>query len=299
MQFKKGSLKESCCCSVQWRSHSTAAPQSVLYTVLSAACTMDGVPSLLVDALEQLQEKEVKRFKWTLTHDIPEGFCCIPRGQLEKRDIMDMVDLMVDIYEEEGAVRITLHVLQKINQNNVAKWLEQQRENAMTCTPKGRHESCSSADLVKGVQGKLKSRLRKKYELVLGGCGLTCDCCQKLTSVVLSGTSKLIELNLSNNDLQDAGVTLFCAGLGDPQCTLEKLSLSLCGVRDDGCVQLSSALHSNPSHLRELDLSFNYPGEPALDLLSKIQTDPSFRLQTLLVDYNGVSRNKQRLLKYA
>uniref|UniRef100_A0ABZ3NPP2 Uncharacterized protein n=1 Tax=Gadus morhua TaxID=8049 RepID=A0ABZ3NPP2_GADMO len=36
--------------------------------------------------------------------------------------------------------------------------------------------------------------------------------------------------------------------------------LSCCLITQEGCASLASALSSNPSHLRELDLSYNHPG---------------------------------------
>jgi len=39
-------------------------------------------------------------------------------------------------------------------------------------------------------------------------------------------------------------------------------------VTEEGCAALASALSSNPSHLRELDLSYNHPGESGVKLLS-------------------------------
>uniref|UniRef100_A0A8C8ME66 Uncharacterized protein n=1 Tax=Oncorhynchus tshawytscha TaxID=74940 RepID=A0A8C8ME66_ONCTS len=50
----------------------------------------------------------------------------------------------------------------------------------------------------------------------------------------------------------------------NPNCKLEILRLSFCGVTEEDCNYLASALRSNPSHLRELDLSFNHPGESGL-----------------------------------
>jgi len=45
--------------------------------------------------------------------------------------------------------------------------------------------------------------------------------------------------------------------------------LRKCGVTDEGCAALASALRSNPSHLRELDLSWNELGDSGvLELLS-------------------------------
>uniref|UniRef100_A0A3B4YUL9 NACHT LRR and PYD domain-containing protein n=1 Tax=Seriola lalandi dorsalis TaxID=1841481 RepID=A0A3B4YUL9_SERLL len=45
-------------------------------------------------------------------------------------------------------------------------------------------------------------------------------------------------------------------------------SLSGCLVTEEGCASLASALSSNPSHLRELDLSYNHPGDTGVKLLS-------------------------------
>ncbi len=40
-------------------------------------------------------------------------------------------------------------------------------------------------------------------------------------------------------------------------------------VTEEGCGYLSSALSSNTSHLKELDLSYNHPGDSGFKLLSK------------------------------
>ncbi len=60
-----------------------------------------------------------------------------------------------------------------------------------------------------------------------------------------------------------------------------KNRLSYCGVTDEGCAALASALRSNPSHLRELDLSGNKLGGPGVNLLSDLPKDPHCKLKKL------------------
>ncbi|CAL8407144.1 unnamed protein product, partial [Arctogadus glacialis] len=75
--------------------------------------------------------------------------------------------------------------------------------------------------------------------------------------------------------------------------------LSGCLVTQEGCASLASALSSNPSHLRELDLSYNHPGDSGAALLSAGLEDPRWRLDTLSVEHGGVWRLKPALKKYA
>uniref|UniRef100_A0A667X7C5 B30.2/SPRY domain-containing protein n=1 Tax=Myripristis murdjan TaxID=586833 RepID=A0A667X7C5_9TELE len=123
--------------------------------------------------------------------------------------------------------------------------------------------------------------------------------CAALASVLSSQSSSLRELDLSNNDLQDSGVKLLSAGLESPHCRLEALRLSGCLVTQEGCASLASALSSNPSHLRELDLSYNHPGDSGVKLLSAELEDPTWRLEALRVDHGGEQRLKPGLRKYS
>ncbi|KAL0202798.1 hypothetical protein M9458_000816, partial [Cirrhinus mrigala] len=54
-----------------------------------------------------------------------------------------------------------------------------------------------------------------------------------------------------------------------------------CGVTDEGCAALSSALRSNSSQLRELNLSGNKLGVAGLTLISDGLKDPHCKLEKL------------------
>ncbi|XP_051728590.1 LOW QUALITY PROTEIN: NACHT, LRR and PYD domains-containing protein 12-like [Ctenopharyngodon idella] len=122
-----------------------------------------------------------------------------------------------------------------------------------------------------------------KLEILrLRDCGVTDEGCAALASALRSNPSHLRELDLSLNKLGVSGVNLLSDGLKDPHCKLEILWLSDCRVTDAGCAALASALRSNPSHLRHLNLSWNKLGEPALNQLSDLQGDPHYELKTFL-----------------
>ncbi|XP_062398558.1 NACHT, LRR and PYD domains-containing protein 12-like [Sardina pilchardus] len=139
----------------------------------------------------------------------------------------------------------------------------------------------------------------KLTSLRLNQCHLSKASCEMMASVLQSAPSHLRELDMSDNDLQDEGVELLCAGLRDPQCKLEILRLSGCLITHEGCSLLSSALKSNPSYLKQLDLSYNHPGDSGVRELTDRLNDPSCRLETLRYDHGGECRIKLGPRKYA
>ncbi|CAM4548262.1 unnamed protein product [Leuciscus chuanchicus] len=62
-----------------------------------------------------------------------------------------------------------------------------------------------------------------------------------------------------------------------------------CGVTNEGCAALASALRSNPSHLRELDMSVNKLGDSGVKLLSAVLENPLCKLEKLILRDCGVT----------
>ncbi|XP_030634321.1 NLR family CARD domain-containing protein 3-like [Chanos chanos] len=116
---------------------------------------------------------------------------------------------------------------------------------------------------------------------LLLGCKLTHSSCTMLASALSSNSSSLRELDLSHNNLQDTGVKSLCACLVNPQGKLQVLSLNFCGVADQGFVSLATALSENLSHLKELHLMGNIPGDLGMKLLSALLEDTESSLEKL------------------
>ncbi|XP_042260306.1 NACHT, LRR and PYD domains-containing protein 12-like isoform X2 [Thunnus maccoyii] len=134
-------------------------------------------------------------------------------------------------------------------------------------------------------EGRLRliPAVRNCRKATLKDCGLSKTHCEVVASALKSNPSHLRELDLSvNSNLQDSGWKILSAGLESPNCRLETLRLKSCSLSEISCASLLSALKSNPSHLRELDLSDNESLNSSRTKLSfDFLESPHCRLETL------------------
>ncbi|CAK6978878.1 protein NLRC3-like [Scomber scombrus] len=139
---------------------------------------------------------------------------------------------------------------------------------------------------------RLIPAVRNCRKAQLSGCGLSATHCEVLASAVKFIPSHLRELDLNYNKLQDSGVKLLSAGLESSNCKLKALRLSFCSLSKISCASLASALKSNPSHLRDLDLSYNFElQDSGVKLLCDYLEISDCRLKTLGLWHCSLSEN--------
>uniref|UniRef100_A0A8C2KQN7 NACHT domain-containing protein n=1 Tax=Cyprinus carpio TaxID=7962 RepID=A0A8C2KQN7_CYPCA len=134
---------------------------------------------------------------------------------------------------------------------------------------------------VNQIAALLQDKHCKLNTLILCGCCITEKQCFILTSTLKSNPSHLRELDLSGNKIENKGVKHLCDLLIDFHCKMERLRLRGCDMTDEGCSALTSALKSNPSHLRELDLSENKLGDSGFENISNLLKNPECKLEIL------------------
>ncbi|XP_042170508.1 NLR family CARD domain-containing protein 3-like, partial [Oncorhynchus tshawytscha] len=104
--------------------------------------------SMLEEKIMTFVKNELKMFKRILSPELPEGF----ESQKQDKEVVDAEDEQQESSAREGALKITLHILRKMNQKELADTLEKYSDElAVIC------------------QRELKSNLKKKFQCVFEG----------------------------------------------------------------------------------------------------------------------------------
>ncbi|XP_043092015.1 NACHT, LRR and PYD domains-containing protein 3-like [Puntigrus tetrazona] len=87
------------------------------------------VKELLVDSLKELVQAELKEFHWRLMNAYHKH---ISKSEMEKADVLDTVDKMVVCFGPDEAVKVTVDILRKMNQNDLVDQLVKEHKQAQT-----------------------------------------------------------------------------------------------------------------------------------------------------------------------
>ncbi|KAG7999350.1 Beta-1, partial [Nibea albiflora] len=131
----------------------------------------------------------------------------------------------------------------------------------------------------------LRSFLHLELDPVCGklkwvdGCSVTWKGCDVVAFFLNSQTSRLTNLDLSMNNLQDSECWFSVSGLENPHSKL--VTLSSCDLTEKSCEVLASVLTFQTSSLKVLDLSHNNLEDSGVKFLSAGLKSPNCTLKTL------------------
>ncbi|KAK2887763.1 hypothetical protein Q8A67_015991 [Cirrhinus molitorella] len=247
---------------------------------------MASVSEQLLNTLGALNGEKLRRFIWHLKHH---GYAST--ADLEKVDIFNVVVEMVMRCGPVDAVKITVDILRKINQNHLAQQLESRDKVSVKNIPvliSRCHDTAVSVDVNADTGASVNAPVFTGNTFT-GPVNISVNSTeheQQVSSATANThKEKQVELDLSNNDLQDSGVKLLFDRLKNPNCQLQLLRLQFCNLTGQCCESLSSALQSLNSVLRELDLSNNDLQDSGVKLLSDGLKSPSCQLEILRLQF--------------
>lgn len=138
----------------------------------------------ILDALDNMEEAAFKNFRRRLNEvEVEAGYEKIARGKLEKADAMDVADLLISYYRQEYGLRLTLQVLEKINQKDVAEALRKECEEDGTPGSTAQPQKPSTGGA--GARPSDKHFVDKHREEIISRCTLVDPILDRLLSLEL------------------------------------------------------------------------------------------------------------------
>uniref|UniRef100_A0A8C3F9Q5 NACHT, LRR and PYD domains-containing protein 3 n=1 Tax=Chrysemys picta bellii TaxID=8478 RepID=A0A8C3F9Q5_CHRPI len=124
------------------------------------------ISDLLLRALDNLSQEDLKRFKDKLSHSDFKGKGNIPRGRLENADRIDTKNLLMEFYSGDAVVDVTIDVFTQIDLRESAAKLREEREKGKRHKVTVKPDSLPRESPPGQQQKKYKEDVKKKYKLI-------------------------------------------------------------------------------------------------------------------------------------
>ncbi|XP_058616875.1 NACHT, LRR and PYD domains-containing protein 12-like isoform X3 [Onychostoma macrolepis] len=138
----------------------------------------------------------------------------------------------------------------------------------------------------RSLEQEVQTYLSRTGASRLSGVKLSAAQWSALVFVLLNSEEEMDEFKLNKYDPSEECLLMLLPVIKASR----KAELRYCSIGEEGCAALISALRSNPSHLRELNLSFNKPGDSGVKLLSALLEDPHCKLEKLHLSSCGITQ---------
>ncbi|XP_047678055.1 NACHT, LRR and PYD domains-containing protein 12-like isoform X2 [Tachysurus fulvidraco] len=112
------------------------------------------------------------------------------------------------------------------------------------------------------------------------------DDCSGVFSALVLNPSHLRDLNLNCNKPGESGLRNLCDFLKNPKCKLQTLKLWNSVKGESSCADVASALCTNPSHIRELDLRWCELGDSGVKKLCDLLKIHECKLEKLILRHS-------------